>query len=103
MESSPNNGKSHEREAIHPLPVADTNVAGGNFVSAPNLNRTTDQYLIKLDHHTGDDTISGRYSYARGPVSYPFAPGQDVTEIPGYGENVQTSSHLFAVTYTKVF
>jgi outer membrane receptor protein involved in Fe transport len=85
------------------FPLPNTNVAGGNFVSAPNLNRTTDQYLIKLDHHTGDDTISGRYSYARGPVSYPFAPGQDVTEIPGYGENVQTSSHLFAVTYTKVF
>ena len=85
------------------FPLPNTNVPGGNFVSSPNLTRTTDQYLIKLDHHIGsEDTISGRYSYAHGPVFYPFAPGQDVTEIPGYGENVKASSHLFALSYTKV-
>jgi hypothetical protein len=85
------------------FPLPNTNVAGGNYVSTPTLNRTTDQYLVKLDHHIGVDTISGRYSYGRGQVFYPFAPGQDVTEIPGYGQNSDTSSHLFALSYTKVF
>jgi len=85
------------------FPAPNTSVAGGNYVSSPNLNRTTDQYLAKLDHHLGSyDMLSGRYSYARGNVFFPIVPGQDVTEIPGYGEQQNSSSHLFALSYSKV-
>jgi Carboxypeptidase regulatory-like domain/TonB-dependent Receptor Plug Domain len=85
------------------FPASNVNVSGGNYVSSPNLTRTTDQYLAKLDHHLGSyDMLSGRYSYERSKVFYPIIPGQGVSDIPGFGENQDSTSHLFALSYSKV-
>ena len=84
-------------------PEPNTNQAGGNFISSPNLTDSTDQYLIKLDHRTAhNDTLTGRYSYTRYNIFNPFTPGQETTAIPGYGGFDYGGTHLFSIGYTRI-
>lgn len=84
-------------------PEPNTNQAGGNFISSPNLTDSTDQYLIKLDHRTArNDTLTGRYSYTRYNIFNPFTPGQETTAIPGYGGFDSGGTHLFSIGYTRI-
>jgi hypothetical protein len=85
-------------------PEPNTSHGPNNFVSTPNLTDSTDQYLLKIDHHTsGNDTITGRYSYSRYNIFNPFTPGQETTAIPGYGGFDYGGTHLFSIGYTRIF
>lgn len=86
------------------FPEPNTTQAGGNFLSSPNLRNNTDQGLIKIDHRfSATDSLSARYSLTETGVFDPFAPGQEVTSIPGYGINTSDTNHLASLAYTKAF
>ena len=75
----------------------------GNFISSPEQNDATDQFLIKIDHHLGtSDTLSARYSYTRVDTFFPFTPGQSGTNIAGWGVNQNGPDQLVAISYTHV-
>jgi hypothetical protein len=82
------------------FPEPDTNQAGGNFVASPNLTNSTNQYMLKIDHHLTNGILSGRFSYTGATVFYPFQPGQGVTAIPGYGVSTTASTDLASLAYT---
>jgi Carboxypeptidase regulatory-like domain len=82
------------------FPQPDTNQPGGNFVSSPTLTNSTDQYMLKVDHHLSNGLLTARYSYTGAKVFYPYQPGQGVTAIPGYGVNDKATSHLASLGYT---
>jgi outer membrane receptor protein involved in Fe transport len=84
-------------------PEPNTSQPGGNFVSSPNLNNSTDQYLIKIDHQLGKGTLTARYSFSGATIFYPFQPGQGTTAIPGYGVNDKATSHLGSLGHTWIF
>ena len=82
------------------FPEPNTTQPGGNFVASPNLTNSTDQYLIKIDHHLEHGMLTARYSYTGATIFFPFQPGQGVTAIPGYGVNDKESTQLGSLGYT---
>src|SRR5713101_2067885 len=85
------------------FPQPNLSNSSGNFISSPEQSDGTDQFLVKVNHHLrGSDTLSARYSRTRADIFFPFTPGQSGTNIPGYGVNDNGSSHLVAVSYTRV-
>jgi TonB dependent receptor len=82
------------------FPEPNTTQAGGNYVSSPNLTNSTDQYMLKLDHHLAHGTLTARYSFTTASIFFPFQPGQGVTAVPGYGVNEPATSHLFSIGHT---
>jgi hypothetical protein len=86
------------------FPEPNTTQAGGNFLSSPNLSNNTDQGLIKIDHRfSATDTFSARYSLTETSINAPFAPGQETTAIPGFGNTASATDHLGSLAYTKAF
>jgi hypothetical protein len=83
-------------------PEPNTTQPGGNFISSPPLSNSTDQYLIKADHHIGNDSLTVRYSHTTTTVFAPFAGGQQTTAIPGFGVDNTGSTHLASIGYTKM-
>jgi hypothetical protein len=85
------------------FPEPNTTQSGGNFVSSPTLTNGTDQGLIKIDHRfSATDSLSARYSLTEASIVYPFAPGQQVTSIPGFGMTSDVTSHLGSLSYMRV-
>ena len=103
----PNTGQNVQ-VAVNPIsaqlfklfPEPNTTQPGGNFVASPNLTNSTDQYMLKVDHHLANGLLTARYSYTGSKVFFPFQPGQGVTAIPGYGVNDKSASHLASLGYT---
>ena len=83
-------------------PEPNTTQPGGNFISSPPLRNSTDQYLIKADHHIGNDSLTFRYSHTTFTVFSPFAGGQQTTAIPGFGIDNTGTTHLASIGYTKM-
>jgi hypothetical protein len=83
------------------FPEPDTTQSGGNFVSSPNLTNNTNQYMLKMDHHLSNGTLTARYSYTGATIFYPFVPGQGTTAVPGYGVDDSETSHLASLGYTR--
>jgi hypothetical protein len=85
-------------------PTPNTNLPGGNFVSSPILSNDTDQALLKIDQHIGqNDLLTARYSYTRFNEFSPFAGGQQTTAIPGYGTFNTGATDLASLAYTHFF
>jgi len=85
------------------FPQPNSTNPSGNFISSPEQSDSTDQFLVKVDHHLrSSDTISARYSRTRADIFFPFTPGQSGTNIPGYGLNDNGANHLVALSYTRV-
>jgi hypothetical protein len=85
------------------FPQPNLNDPSGNFISSPEQNDGTDQFLVKVDHHFhSSDTLSARYSRTRIDTFFPFTPGQSGTNVPGYGLNQNGANHLVALSYTRV-
>jgi Carboxypeptidase regulatory-like domain/TonB dependent receptor/TonB-dependent Receptor Plug Domain len=90
-------------QLFHLFPAPNLNNPSGNFISSPEQNDATDQFLVKLDHRWRDsDSLSARYSRTRVDRFFPFTPGQSGTNIPGYGLNDTEANHLVALSYTRV-
>ncbi|HEV2387873.1 MAG TPA: carboxypeptidase regulatory-like domain-containing protein [Candidatus Acidoferrales bacterium] len=86
------------------FPEPNTTQTGGNFVSSPNLSNNTDQGLLKIDHRfSPTDTLSARYSLTETAIVAPFAPGQEVTSVPGFGILTDATNHLGSFAYTRTF
>ncbi len=81
------------------FPQPDTTQSGGNFVSSPTLTNSTNQYMLKIDHHLEHGMLTARYSYTGATIFFPFQPGQGVTAIPGYGVNDKESTQLASLGY----
>ena len=104
---NPNTGQT-QQVTVNPIsaqlftlfPEPNTTQPGGNFVASPNLTNSTDQYLIKIDHHLEHGMLTARYSYTGATIFFPFQPGQGVTAIPGYGVNDKESTQLGSLGYT---
>jgi len=85
------------------FPLPNLNDPTGNFISSPEQHDATDQFLVKIDHRLrASDTFSARYSRNRADLFFPFTPGQSGTNVPGYGLNSNGTSHLVAMSYTRV-
>src|SRR3984885_3674143 len=103
----PNTGQNVQ-VAVNPIsaqlfklfPEPNTTQPGGNFVASPNLTNSTNQYLLKIDHHLAHGMLTARYSYTGATIFFPFQPGQGVTAIPGYGVNDKESTQLGSLGYT---
>lgn len=85
------------------FPSPNLNSASGNFISSPEQNDDTDQFLVKIDHRLrNSDNLSARYSRTRVDKFFPFTPGQSGTNVPGYGLNDTEANNLVALSYTRV-
>src|SRR5439155_835645 len=85
------------------FPSPNLNSASGNFISSPEQNDATDQFLVKIDHRLrSSDNLSARYSRTRVDKFFPFTPGQSGTNVPGYGLNDTEANNLVALSYTRV-
>jgi hypothetical protein len=85
------------------FPSPNLNSASGNFVSSPEQDDATDQFLVKIDHRLrSSDNLSARYSRTRVDKFFPFTPGQSGTNVPGYGLNDTEANNLVALSYTRV-
>ena len=85
------------------FPQPNLTNASGNFISSPLQTDSTDQFLVKVDHHlNAADTLSARFSRTGIDTFFPFTPGQSGTNIPGYGLNQTGSNDLVAISYTRV-
>jgi len=85
------------------FPGPNLNSASGNFISSPEQNDATDQFLVKIDHRLrSSDNLSARYSRTRVDKFFPFTPGQSGTNVPGYGLNDTEANNLVALSYTRV-
>jgi Carboxypeptidase regulatory-like domain/TonB dependent receptor/TonB-dependent Receptor Plug Domain len=85
------------------FPLPNLNNPSGNFISSPLQTDSTDQFLVKLDHHFGaSDTLSARFSRTGIDTFFPFTPGQSGTNIAGYGQSENGDNDLIAVSYTRV-
>jgi outer membrane receptor protein involved in Fe transport len=82
------------------FPPANTDESGGNFVSSPNLTNSTNQYMMKVDHHLSNGLLTARYSYTGASIFYPFQPGQGVTDVPGYGVQDSETTQLASLGHT---
>jgi len=90
-------------EVFKLFPPPNLSDPSGNFISSPEQTDSTDQFLVKLDHHlTSSDTLSVRYSRTGVDTFFPFTPGQSGTNVPGYGVAQSGSNHLVALSYTRV-
>jgi hypothetical protein len=91
-------------ELFNLFPQPNLSDPSGNFISSPEQNDATDQFLVKIDHRLRNaDNLSARYSRTRSDIFFPFTPGQSGTNIPGYGVNDNGTNHLVAISYTRVF
>jgi hypothetical protein len=85
------------------FPQPNLNSSFGNFISSPLQTDSTDQFLIKVDHHIGvSDTLSARFSRTGIDTFFPFTPGQSGTNVAGYGQSETGSNELVAISYTRV-
>lgn len=90
-------------EIFNLFPAPNLNNPSGNFISAPLQTDSTDQFLVKIDHHlNSSDTLSARFSRTGIDTFFPFTPGQSGTNIPGYGQSQTGSNDLVALSYTRV-
>ena len=85
------------------FPQSNLSNASGNFISSPLQTDSTNQFLIKVDHHlNAADSLSVRFSRTGIDTFFPFTPGQSGTNIPGYGLNQTGDNDLVAISYTHV-
>jgi len=85
------------------FPQSNLNNASGNFISSPLQTDSTNQFLIKVDHHlNAADSLSVRFSRTGIDTLFPFTPGQSGTNVPGYGLNQTGDNDLVAISYTHV-
>jgi Carboxypeptidase regulatory-like domain/TonB dependent receptor-like, beta-barrel/TonB-dependent Receptor Plug Domain len=85
------------------FPESNLTNASGNFISSPLQTDSTNQFLVKVDHHlNAADSLSARFSRTGIDTFYPFTPGQSGTNIPGYGLNQTGDNDLVAISYTHV-
>jgi len=85
------------------FPQPNLNSSFGNFISSPLQTDSTDQFLVKVDHHIGvSDTLSARFSRTGIDTFFPFTPGQSGTNVAGYGQSETGDNDLIAVSYTRV-
>jgi Carboxypeptidase regulatory-like domain/TonB dependent receptor/TonB-dependent Receptor Plug Domain len=85
------------------FPEPNLTNASGNFISSPLQTDSTNQFLVKVDHHlNAADSLSARFSRTGIDTFYPFTPGQSGTNIPGYGLNQTGDNDLVAISYTHV-
>lgn len=85
------------------FPQPNLTNASGNFISSPLQTDSTDQFLVKVDHHLNEaNTLSARFSRTGIDTFFPFTPGQSGTNIAGYGVDQTGSNDLVAISYTDV-
>jgi hypothetical protein len=85
------------------FPPSNLTNPSGNFISSPLQTDSTDQFLVKVDHHlNAADSLSARFSRTGIDTFFPFTPGQSGTNIAGYGLNQTGSNDLVAISYTRV-
>jgi hypothetical protein len=85
------------------FPQSNLNNASGNFISSPLQTDSSNQFLIKVDHHlNAADSLSARFSRTGIDTLFPFTPGQSGTNVPGYGLNQTGDNDLVAISYTHV-
>ena len=85
------------------FPPSNLTNPSGNFISSPLQTDSTDQFLVKVDHHlNAADGLSARFSRTGIDTFFPFTPGQSGTNIAGYGLNQTGSNDLVAISYTRV-
>ncbi len=82
------------------FPAPNLVSASGNFLSSPDLQRDSDQFLIKIDHRMqNNDLVTARYSFN---ASNTFSPFSGSTNIPGFGSISNTHSQLLSFSHTHV-
>jgi hypothetical protein len=85
------------------FPEPNLTNASGNFISSPLQTDSTNQFLVKVDHHlNAADSLSARFSRTGIDTFFPFTPGQSGTNIPRYGLNQTGDNDLVAISYTHV-
>ncbi len=81
-------------------PLANSGVAGQNFVSAPVGTDRTGKFDVKLDAHLGEGgQLSGRFSFSDSDRSEPFA-AQQFSSVPGYGNDLDERGQNVMVAET---
>ncbi len=85
------------------FPVPNLTNPSGNFISSPLQTDSTNQFLVKVDHHlNATDSLSARFSRTGIDTFFPFTPGQSGTNISGYGLEQTGDNDLVAISYTHV-
>ena len=82
--------------------------AGGevqNLTAVETLDRTIDQFSLRLDHRLGnDDQLFGRFSTFDADELQPFGTSvQQESLVPGFGRTLDTTTRNVGISYTKVF
>ena len=85
---------------FYPAPNSDS--PGGNFLAQPISKSDVDQFVVRLDHQTGEgDSLFGRYAYWHSDRFEAYDALVDLTNLPVFGTRVPDRGHNLALGWTR--